>query len=141
MITFHYYKVNSELCITHHETFFFLVFSSRLKNCTALPCSMTLIDHTSSSLVCQLGMDYKLSPEVAKSGLQEKRQHVCLRTCIISLNLSNKLLYRVLKSHILCCILMCFGSVCRQWPGPLCLQGSSGLQHRNLWYLPTDCCF
>lgn len=46
---------------------------------------MTLTDHTFSSLVCQLGMDSKLSHEAAKSGLQEKSQHVCLGTCIISI--------------------------------------------------------
>lgn len=58
---------------------------------------MTLTDHIFSSLVCQLGMDYKLSHEAAKSGLQEKRQHVCLGTCIISFFKLLKLLNNIFR--------------------------------------------
>lgn len=125
---------NWSILITYIILFF--VSGSRLKSCTALPCCTMLIDHTFSSLGCRLGMDYKLSHEAAKSGLQEKRRHVCWGDLFESSYIG--LLAGGFTSF---CVFVSVGSVCGQWPGPLCLQGGSGLQHRNLWHLPTDCCF
>lgn len=67
-------------CACSHYLLIFVFLASRLESYTASLCSMMLTDHTSSSLVCQLGRGYKPSRKAAKNGLQERRQHVCLVT-------------------------------------------------------------
>lgn len=68
------------LCKCSSYLFIFVFLASRLESYIASLCSMMLTDHISSSLVCQLGRGYKTYQKAAKSGLQERTQHVCLVT-------------------------------------------------------------